>query len=122
MYQFNDIYGYGKPIIFIHPFKQQVVKKLVEHICPAVTHVIIFGSATLPACRYDSDVDVCLIGDVENMDTSKLLMSGQAYDIVKYHSLTELRQKAESSFHNISKEIYTKGVVVYHVQQHKLMA
>lgn len=113
-YLYFDKYGYGEPFIYIHPFKQSAVKYLVEHVSPEITHVIIFGSSTSPCCRSWSDIDVCLVGDIdETKPLSFLQKKGESYDILKYKSIHEIGRLAERSIQNIEKSILEKGVLVY---------
>ena len=45
MYKFIDKYGYSEPYTYIHPNKQQVVKKIIETVPTWAEYLIVFGSA-----------------------------------------------------------------------------
>ena len=113
-YVFYDKHGYGEPFTAIHPFKQAAVKHMVDNVLPEVTHVIVFGSSTLPCCRSWSDIDVCLIGNLDDSLSLKPLRStGESYDFLKYRTLKELKDRAGRSIQNVEKSILDMGVLVY---------
>jgi len=113
-YLFFDKHGYGVPYTYIHPFKQAAVKHVVDNITPEITHVIVFGSSTLPSCRSWSDVDICLVGNIdESFKLSNLRLKGESYDFLKYKSMDELKLLSQRSIQNIEKSILDKGVILY---------
>lgn len=109
------MYGLGHPYTLIHPFKQQAVKRLVDNVSGWVDYVIVFGSAIMPYCRKDSDIDVSLIGGYtgndHNLDAMRI--EGQSYDFLKYISLEDLKKRAAYNIQNIERDIYERGVVVF---------
>jgi predicted nucleotidyltransferase len=114
MWKYKDQFVFGHPYIFIHPFKQQAVKHLVDNIPAWVDYAIVFGSAIMPYCRHESDIDIALIGNLSgetNLDN--LRIDNQSYDFLKYKSVNELKQKATTSRQNVEKDIYERGVVVF---------
>lgn len=112
---FKDIYGFGVPYIYVHPYKQKAVKHLVENLQSWVTHVIVFGSAVKSGHFWWSDIDVCLIGEPPNDNYTqglKIRNSNHSYDFVLYSSLYELERDA-ISYANLGYHIIREGVVVY---------
>ena len=113
-YLYFDKHGYGEPFVYIHPFKQAAAKHMVDNITPEITHVIIFGSSTLPCCRSWSDIDVCLIGDIDDsVPLTSLRIKGESYDFLKYKSVDEMQRLAKRSIQNVERNILEKGVLIY---------
>ena len=115
MWIYKDVCGLGGAYKHIHPFKQAVVAHFIKSLPDWVDYVIVFGSATMPFCREDSDIDICIIGDypedLSNFTDSR--MPGESYDFLFYKSPEQLLAKAELSIQNVERDIYEKGVVVY---------
>ena len=107
-YRFIDKYGYGKPFVYIHPYKQQTVKAIVDNVFPGVKQLIIFGSATSTACKPYSDVDVCVIGDFDTEEVTKLRTSEDNLDILHFKNIEILLQDTR-----LVRELKKKGVRVY---------
>jgi len=91
-YRFIDKYNYGEPYVYIHPYKQQVVKAIVDNIFPEISQLIVFGSSTTTACKPYSDVDVCVIGDFDDAQISRLRVKGESIDILHFRSVEQLLQ------------------------------
>ena len=108
MYKFIDKFGYGEPFVYIHPYKQEVVKNAVNQAFEGISHIIVFGSAVGLACKPYSDVDLCVIGDVCENSLTKLRTKGQPMDILHYTSVEELKKDRR-----VYEEITRKGVMVY---------
>ena len=111
---FNDIHGLGYPYYHIHPHKQLAVKHLVANLPDAITHVIIFGSSVGNWHTADKDLDVCLIGDLDETTQSrrKMKLDGIGYDFLRYKSTCELFG-FEDDINNIRHNILKEGVLVY---------
>ena len=107
-YRFIDKYGYGGPYVYIHPYKQQSVKQIVDNVFPEISQVIIFGSATSMACKPSSDVDVCVIGEFDTEQVAQLRQAKDTLDILHFADVESLKQDAR-----LVKELRTKGVRVY---------
>lgn len=90
--QFIDKYGYGKPYVYIHPYKQHVVKAIADSIFPEIGQVVVFGSAVTNACKPYSDVDVCVIGNFDTEKVAQLRVKGEAIDILHFETVDHLRQ------------------------------
>ena len=108
MYKFIDKYNLGKPYIYIHPYMQHHVKRLVDIIPDGITHFIVFGSAVGVACKPYSDLDICLIGDVDDADLAVLRTGDVVLDIHHYATTADLREDE-----GLFREIRDKGVQVY---------
>lgn len=58
----------GRP--WVHPLKQQHILEMIEdvkHNYSGVTSLAIFGSTVKDRCRVDSDIDVLVFGDEDNL-------------------------------------------------------
>jgi predicted nucleotidyltransferase len=116
---FFDKYGYGKPFTYIHPFKQKAVKHVVDNVPDSVKMIIVFGSSVTDGCGYDSDIDLCVIGNPtadehHNMITYKLGTEGlQPFDVLSYKTLAELVNAFSIEKFGIEREILLNGVRVY---------
>ena len=112
---FKDIYGYGLPYVYIHPYKQKAVKHLIDNLPKWVTHVIIFGSAVKSGHFWWNDIDVCLIGEAVGDNYTqglKIRNSEHGYDFVIYSSPEELESDA-ANYANLGYHIKREGVMVY---------
>jgi predicted nucleotidyltransferase len=107
MYLFKDKYNLGKPYVYIHPYKQGVVRDVVQRVFSGVEQLIIFGSSVSLSCKANSDVDICVIGDFCESKLSQLRVEGEVMDIVHYPCADSLRQDVR-----LYDEI-KKGVRVY---------
>jgi len=106
-YKFIDKYGYGGSYVYIHPYKQHVVKTIVNNVFPEISQVIVFGSSTTTACKPYSDVDICVIGDFDSEQVSNLRVAGEAIDILHFKNIDSLLEDAR-----LTDEV-RKGVRVY---------
>ena len=114
MYKFSDKYGFGGAFAHVHPYKQRAVKFLVDNVDDVIQYVIIFGSSTLPTCKRDSDIDVCIIGvNSEDFSSRNLRVPEEYYDFLTYPSTEEFLEEVNSSMQNVARSIYEEGVVVY---------
>lgn len=108
--RFIDKFGYGEPFVFIHPYKQTLAKavldKAFEYI-KGIEHIIIFGSAITDACKPYSDIDICVIGDFDISQISKLRVKDEAMDILHFKNVATLKEDPRL-FEEISK-----GVAIY---------
>ena len=111
---FNDIFGLGYPYYHVHPHKQLAVKHLVENLPDAITHAIVFGSSVGNWHTADRDLDICLIGDIEESTQSRLKMKldGIGYDFLRYNSPSELIG-FEEDINSVRYSIVKEGVLVY---------
>jgi len=91
-YRFVDKYNYGSPYIYIHPYKQHVVKTIVDNTFPEISQIIVFGSSITTACKPYSDVDICVIGDFDDEHLSSLRVRGEAIDITHFKTVGMLLQ------------------------------
>jgi predicted nucleotidyltransferase len=118
-YKYIDKYGYGSPFFYIHPLKQKAVRRLVDNLPTGTEYALVFGSALLPACREESDIDIALIGNIDgkinfrDLISDKTERNGCEYDIVTFPSIGYLREKAARSIQNGERSILEKGLVVY---------
>jgi len=92
MYLFKDKYNLGKPYIYIHPYKQNVVSEVVKNVFKEVNQIIVFGSAVSLACKPHSDVDLCVIGNFCESKLSHLRVKGESIDILHYTSVSDLQK------------------------------
>jgi len=119
MYKFKDIYGYGEPFTWIHPYKQQQAKYIVDNKPDWVEKIIIFGSAVGTWHFYEKDLDVCIIGkdpqpaDERDYRYQKLMrMDGTSYDFLNYDSM-ECLLCYKNDIGSVQYDILNEGVVVY---------
>ena len=108
MYQFIDKHNLGKPYTYIHPYKQFLVKNIVDKIFDGVEYLVVFGSATSMACKPYSDLDICVVGDFCESELAKLRVKGESIDILHYCNLEALKEDRR-----LYNEIAEKGVKVY---------
>ena len=107
--KFIDKYGYGGAYEYIHPYKQKDVKTVEKEIKDDVEAIIVFGSSIKDTCRPNSDIDMCIIGNIKNINISKNI----EVDILSYPSVSILKEVAQNPWYSIEKEIWNKGVVIY---------
>jgi len=107
MYRFFDKHNYREPYIYIHPYKQQIVKQVVENVFDEIDYVIVFGSAVTTACKPYSDLDICVIGEFDEEKLRALRIKGEDMDILHF---SEVKDLLEDKI--LAREV-EKGVVVY---------
>jgi predicted nucleotidyltransferase len=113
-YIYIDKYGYGRPYINIHPLLQKQVKHLVDNIPEGTQYVYVFGSALLPSCRQESDLDVALVGEISLSDSfAPMRLPDCEYDILTFPSMESLKEAAEESIQNVARSILEEGLLVY---------
>ena len=113
-YIFRDIHKFGFPYYHIHPYKQKVVKYLIDNKADWVDFIIIFGSALHPGHFYKKDLDVCLIGNLEgDFNSSFMKIPGTMYDFIREESFVNLKLKAERHVGSVYYRIVKEGVMVY---------
>ena len=108
MYRFIDKHNLGEPYIYIHPYRQRDVKELVDKAFEGISYIILFGSSVNDTCKYDSDLDVCVIGDFDEALLKDFRVKGVAMDVLHYKTVDDL--KTETYLFN---EINKNGVKVY---------
>ena len=108
---FKDIHGYGYPYYHIHPYKQKVVREIVEYLPDWVEGVIVFGSAIHPSHMWWNDLDICVIGHRQR--GKSVGYHGVDCDILYLKSLEDLVELAEFEFNSIYYNIKQDGVLVY---------
>jgi predicted nucleotidyltransferase len=108
MYLFKDKYNLGKPYIYIHPYKQMIVRNVVEKVFSDITQLIVFGSSVSLTCKPYSDVDICVIGNFDGIRLGELRVKGEAIDFVHYPCINEL-QKDKRLFNEIKKGVRIYG-------------
>lgn len=114
MYKFINKYGYGEPFIYIHPYRQKAVKYAVDNVFDWVLYIVVFGSSINTTCKFNSDIDMCLIGKPSSMfDLNLLRLQNESYDFILVESEEELFSKASLNNQNIYKNILENGVIVY---------
>ena len=118
-YVFFDKYNLGEPYTYIHPFHQKAIKHLVEHLPEWIEVVAVFGSSVRTTCGPNSDLDICLIGQMpEQENLRQLRLPEHQYDFINVASRALLMEKAQQSFQNIYQNIVKEGVIVY--DKHRL--
>lgn len=87
---------------YIFPTQQKDVYYLLQHLNPAVTKMVIFGSSVLPSCNIWSDIDVYVeVPEGINPFTERLT-----------ENPIDLWTSADVDT-DLLNEIKTKGVIVY---------
>jgi len=71
-YIFKDIHHAGGAIRHVFPTHQKAVLDLIERLPDMVEEMWVFGSSITLQCGQGSDLDICLIGDVDPVDTKGL--------------------------------------------------
>ena len=117
IYKFIDKYGYGRPYIYVHPFKQKQVKLLVDTVEPWVEYIILFGSVVNLTCKSTSDIDICVIGSPPNKNNYIIGDIEGEHDIILRSSLDEIKDRYKSGTLGAIKDIVEKGIIVYAKQK-----
>jgi hypothetical protein len=69
---FKDLHRAGGRIRHVFPLHQRALLDLLAMLPETVDEVWVFGSTLTLRCGQDSDLDVCLVGDVRLEDTKDL--------------------------------------------------
>ena len=112
MYKFYDKYNLGEPYVYIHPYRQEDVRRLVEQIPDWVQYLIVFGSSVRVYCKMTSDLDLCVIGPGK-FSEDFLSMFENGVDVIYYDSVCNYLGKVKQIPFSASGDSYRKGVVVY---------
>ena len=113
---FKDIHGYGYPYYHIHPYKQEAVKHLVDNVYEGIDYVFIFGSSVFAGHFYKSDLDVCLVGEMDDASLTaldKIKTKDVRFDFVNVSSLEKLEYAAKNYIGYVYDYIFNEGVCVY---------
>ena len=93
-------------------FKKEDLQKIIEVLPESVEELWVFGSAVTPYCRPDSDLDICVIGDISKEDRRTISHAPRRgidlLDISKKDFEGEKINRGSIFF-----EIYTKGLLIY---------
>lgn len=112
--KWENLYGYEKVYSFIFPFFQNRVHTLVNIAKqnPRIEKLIVFGSILTESTGIDSDIDICLVGNIKDSDTKDMRkIDGTEVDII-ICTQEELDSKS-CDIHTVYREIIEKGLVVY---------
>lgn len=103
----------GAPGSFRHinPKAQATLKYVIDHLPPWVEQLMVFGSATTPNFRADSDLDLVIIGN----RASNVIDTGErCADIIFYDTLEDFKLDYEQTGRfSVSKQILEGGILVY---------
>ena len=67
-----DITGKGLPYTYVYPLHQQDLEKILTSLPDSVEEVWVFGSVITLKARQESDLDLCIIGNLTKEDKYKL--------------------------------------------------
>ena len=112
---FKDKYNLGYPYTLIHPYKQKIVKHLVDNRPSWTTHIIVFGSSVRVSHFWWKDLDVCLIGSndfTSAHEMRKLREKGVEYDFLLYNTLGKLLD-CKDKINDVRGDIFREGVLIY---------
>ena len=111
---FKDIHSYGYPYYYIHPYKQKVVKYLVDNKPKWVTYIIIFGSSVKQYHMWWKDLDICLVGEKEDYNRLDMCLKGVkfSYDFLEYSTMDDL-QIDTGKHSDVRTHICNEGVMIY---------
>ena len=112
-WKFFDKHLLGYPYYHIHPYKQSIVKQIIDNVPEGVTHVIVFGSAVHTWHKWWKDLDICFIGGSPKQLYAALPKNDEhSFDVLDYASIDSLfdRSSAQSDVRN---QIIEEGVLVY---------
>jgi fructose-specific component phosphotransferase system IIB-like protein len=90
------------------------VKKIADNAAAELDYIIIFGSSITPWCHFNSDIDVCLIGEnAAAFNPDPLRTEGQAYDFLPYSSVAEIKKRSRTDRCNVESRILKDGLIIY---------
>lgn len=96
----------------VSSFKQEDLQKILDVLPDSVEELWVFGSAVTPYCRPDSDLDICVIGDISKEDRRTISHAPRRgidlLDISKKDFEEEKEVRGSIFF-----EVYTKGLLIY---------
>ena len=113
MHRFLDRHHYGTPYVFVHPYKQQAVKQIIDSLPDWVEMAIVFGSAVQNYCTPESDIDLCIIGLPPNPNNYGIATYGESCDILQYDTKYLLTEQLHANRFSVERNIYEKGIVLY---------
>jgi len=109
---FNDNFNIGGNIKYVHPSKQEAIKKILEVIPETLEELWLFGSAVTEGCKPTSDIDICLVGNTTHDEEKLIYMTPKcAVDIIKETPEGFLEEQSYKG--SIYKQVQDTGVLIY---------
>ncbi|GHU92352.1 hypothetical protein FACS1894202_14790 [Clostridia bacterium] len=115
-YRFKNVYNSQDVISCIFPLRQLTLLSILNNLPESVEQLYVFGSALTMDCRIDSDIDICVVGDIPSSDVRTIygaVPRGEKMDLVIYGSLKELEEEAAEEYCTVARSILETGLLVF---------
>ena len=112
-YKFYDVYNLGYPYYFIHPIKQREVRYLIDNIADYIDYVFIFGSSVHTWHFFDSDLDVCFVGNRPIKVDYSSFYPDCVCDFIWCDDVERIKNASIDNFGSIYHDVLDEGVLVY---------
>ena len=116
----RELHNFGRyspndPLRYIHPYKTDALKKILENIPDWVEFIVIYGSSVSDYQTEESDLDLAVIPRDESFAFQKIIRGLKLpvkVDMQSFESLDDLLSQAEELFAT-PRDIVRAGVPVY---------
>jgi predicted nucleotidyltransferase len=110
-YNFGDVVNAGGVFKYIYPIKQRTVKDILDTIPKSVERAVLFGSCITLECGIDSDIDICLIGNIKDTDLRSIHYTGSDVDLIRIKP--DVFEEMKNDKYSIAHEVDKYGLEVY---------
>ena len=115
MYDFGR-YEPNNPLNYVHPYKSEILEKILRHLPENIEWVVVFGSSVQDYQREDSDLDLAIIPYDSDYSLHKIVKDMNLptkVDIQMFKSLEDLVEQAKGYFPT-AVDILSEGIPVYY--------
>ncbi|MEA1975176.1 MAG: nucleotidyltransferase domain-containing protein [Bacillota bacterium] len=112
-YLYEDLNNYGGVYNLIFPFFQKPVHKLLEKMpYSKIDEIWLFGSIITNLTGIDSDIDICIVGDIDIEDTKGLWSVDKIPVDLIWCKKNEF-YKMVKDVNSVFSDVFNQGVKIY---------
>ena len=112
LYNFGDMVGRGGRLKYVYPPKQRVLCEVLDTLPDTVEKLYVFGSSITLRCGRDSDVDICLIGNISANELNQISYSDSPVDVI-YCTQEQFDKYQRDEYDNVYKDVLNTGLLLY---------
>ena len=112
---YPDPHGFGDKYRPVFPPRHTTLKAVMDNLPDTIEQVWIFGSSIRWDTGPDSDLDLLLVGSLEDGELGKIQMTvpdGKSTDIL-HVTCSELQEKLDSENYSVYDKIMERGYLFY---------
>jgi predicted nucleotidyltransferase len=109
-YNFEDVTGIGGNIRHVYPIKQRAVADIISRLPSSVNRCYVFGSAITLRCGWESDIDICVVGNLTMQEKEAIVRGLNSPVDMICISESEFSKNDQAS---VFMEVKKNGLLVY---------